>query len=52
VAFGRWRVGDVRSILDAGSGVVTPAAAGEALIVALPTVATRSLSAYAPEEVR
>jgi hypothetical protein len=52
VAFGRWRVGDVRSILEAGSGVATPAAPGDALIVTLPVVATRPLSAYAPEEVR
>jgi transposase len=52
VAFGRWRVGDVRSILEAGSGVATPAAPGDALIVSLPSVATRPLSAYAPEEVR
>jgi len=52
VAFGRWRVHDVRSILQAGSGVAQPAAPGDALIVALPTVATRPLSAYAPEQVR
>jgi len=52
VAFGRWRVGDVRSILEAGTGVAKAAAPGDALIVSLPTVATRPLSAYAPEEVR
>jgi transposase len=52
VAFGRWRIGDVRSILEAGTGVARPAAPGDALIVALPSVATRPLSAYAPEEVR
>ncbi len=50
VAFGRWRVGDVRSILEAGAGVVRPARPGEALIVALPAAASRPLSAYAPEE--
>lgn len=50
VAFGRFRVADVRSILQAGSGVPTPAVRGDALIVALPMVAVRSLSAYAPEE--
>jgi transposase len=50
VAFGRWRVADVRSILEAGAGVVRPARPGEALVVALPIAATRSLSAYAPEE--
>lgn len=49
VAFGRFRVGDVRSILEAGKGVPGEAAPGEALIVPLPTVATRPLSAYAPE---
>ena len=52
VAFGRWRVGDVRSILEAGAGVAKAAAPGDALIVSLPSVATRPLSAYAPEEVR
>lgn len=52
VAFGRWRVGDVRSILEAGPGVASPVAPGEALIVSLPQVTTRPLSAYAPEEVR
>jgi hypothetical protein len=52
VTFGRWRVGDVRSILEAGAGVAQTAAPGEALIVSLPVVATRSLSAYAPEAVR
>ncbi len=51
VAFGRWRVGDVRSILEQGSGVAKTTAPGEALIVSLPTVATRPLSAYAPGEV-
>jgi transposase len=50
VAFGRFRVGDVRSILGAGAGVAMPTAPGDALIIALPTVATRPLSAYAPEE--
>ncbi|HML00147.1 MAG TPA: IS21 family transposase [Acidimicrobiales bacterium] len=49
VAFGRWRVGDVRSILEAGAGVIRPAKPGEALIVPLPLVATRPLTAYAPE---
>jgi drug/metabolite transporter superfamily protein YnfA len=33
VAFGRWRAGDVRSILEAGTGVARPTAPGEALIV-------------------
>jgi transposase len=52
VAFGRWRVGDVRSILEAGAGLPDVRASGDALIVSLPTVPVRPLSAYAPEEAR
>ena len=52
VAFGRWRVGDVRSILEQGAGLPTIARPGEALIVALPSVASRPLSDYAPERLR
>jgi len=52
VAFGRYRVGDVRSILEAGSGIFSVASPGDALIINLPTVATRPLSDYAPDEVR
>jgi transposase len=47
VAFGRWRAADVRSILAAGTGTPTPTAPGEALLVPLPIVPTRPLSAYA-----
>lgn len=47
VAFGRFRAADVRSILAAGTGVARPTRPGEALVVALPTVATRPLSDYA-----
>lgn len=47
VTFGRHRASDVRSILAAGTGVAHPTRPGEALIVALPSVATRSLSDYA-----
>lgn len=47
VAFSRFRAHDVRSIIAAGAGVVRPAAPGEALIVELPLVPTRSLSEYA-----
>jgi len=47
VAFGRFRAADVRSILAAGTGVARPTRAGEALVVDLPVVATRPLSAYA-----
>jgi hypothetical protein len=51
-AFGRWRLADVRSILDAGLGAPRPTAPGEALIVDLPVVPVRPLSAYAPEQAR
>jgi hypothetical protein len=47
VAFGRWRAADVRSILAAGAGTPKPTTAGEALVIALPQVPTRPLSAYA-----
>lgn len=47
VAFNRFRAHDVRSILAAGTGVARPTRPGEALIVDLPVVATRPLSAYA-----
>ena len=46
-SFGRFRAHDVRSIIAAGIGVPRPAAPGEALIVELPLVPTRSLSDYA-----
>jgi len=47
IDFGRFRARDVRSILDAGKGVVRPSRPGEALIVELPLVPSRSLSDYA-----
>lgn len=47
VTFGRFRASDVRSILAAGVGVARPTGPGDALVVALPVVATRPLSAYA-----
>lgn len=50
VAFSRWRAADVRSILAAGAAAPTPTAAGEALVIALPTAPVRSLAAYAIEE--
>jgi transposase len=52
VAFGRFRAHDVRSILAAGTGVPRPRAPGDALIVDLPAVATRSLGDYAIGEDR
>lgn len=47
VAFGRWRAGDVRSILAAGAGLPEPRAAGDALVIELPVVPVRSLADYA-----
>jgi transposase len=47
VAFGRWRAADVRSILAAGAGTPQPTTAGDALVLELPLVPTRPLSAYA-----
>jgi transposase len=46
VAFRRWRADDVRSILAAGAGVPQPRPAGDALVIQLPKVPVRSLSAY------
>jgi transposase len=46
VAFRRWRAADVRSILAAGAGTPQPRPAGDALILELPKVSTRPLSAY------
>jgi transposase len=50
VAFGRWRAGDVRSILATNGQAPTPRPAGQALgqalVLTLPTVPTRSLEAY------
>ena len=50
VYFGRFRASDVMSILAAGAGVPRPTRPGEALIVELPLVPTRSLSDYAVSE--
>jgi transposase len=46
VEFGRWRAADVRSILAAGGAAPIPRPAGQALILTLPSVPTRSLEAY------
>jgi hypothetical protein len=46
VHFGRWNAAGVRSILDAGSGVATLTAPGQALIIELPATKQRPLSAY------
>ena len=44
--FGRWSASGVRAILAAGSGVAQPTAPGEALVIELPTTASRSLADY------
>ena len=46
-AFRRWRAEDVRSILAAGAAAPRPQQAGQALVVELPAVPTRSLADYA-----
>ena len=46
VEFGRWRAADVRSILSAGGAAPSPRPAGQALVLTLPSVPTRSLEAY------
>jgi hypothetical protein len=47
VAFRRWRADDVRSILAAAGAAPKPRPAGQALVLTLPSVPTRSLSDYA-----
>jgi transposase len=44
--FRRWRAADIRSILAAGGASPNPRPAGEALVLTLPQVPTRSLEAY------
>jgi transposase len=46
VAFGRWRADDIRSILATGGHAPSPTPAGQALVLTLPSVPTRSLDAY------
>ncbi len=46
VTFSRWRAADVRSILASAGAAPTPRSAGQALVLTLPTVPTRSLEAY------
>jgi hypothetical protein len=48
-SFRRCTAADVRAILDAGVGAPAGTQPGRPLEVDLPTVATRSLAAYAPE---
>jgi transposase len=47
VQFGRWRADDVRSILAAAGAAPIPRPAGQALVLTLPSVPTRSLEDYA-----
>ncbi|MFC4113993.1 IS21 family transposase [Nonomuraea zeae] len=51
VSFRRWRAEDVRSILAAGAGTPQPAPAGEALVLELPPVPTRSLTEYTLDKI-
>lgn len=46
VQFSRWRAADVRSILATNGQAPQPRAAGQTLVLTLPTVPTRSLDAY------
>jgi transposase len=46
IRFGRWKASGVRSILAAGSGVPQPTEPGTALVIELPTTASRSLADY------
>lgn len=46
VRFGRFRAGDIRSILAIGPAPQEPAAPGDDVVVELPTVEVRSFDAY------
>lgn len=46
ITFGRWRASGIRSILAAGTGVPQPTEPGDALVIALPATASRSLADY------
>jgi len=50
IEFSRLRVADVRSILDAGTGVPRPTQAGQALLIDLPVAPGRPLADYAWEK--
>jgi hypothetical protein len=45
--FRRFKATDVRAILEAGRGLPTPVRAGQQLVLDLPVVPVRALSAYA-----
>ncbi len=46
ITFGRWKAKGIRSILAAGNGVPQPTHPGTALVIELPTTASRPLSDY------
>jgi hypothetical protein len=46
ITFGRWKASGVRSILAAGTGVPQPTEPGTALVIELPSTASRSLADY------
>ena len=46
LTYGRWKASGVWSILAAGTGVPQPTEPGAALVIELPTTASRSLSDY------
>jgi transposase len=50
--YSRFRLADIRSILDAGAGVARIQSVGEPLNTSLPSVPTRPLSAYGIGEIR
>ena len=50
--FSRYKASDVRSILGAGKGLPRPSGRGEALVLDLPKVPTRSLADYATDNGR
>jgi transposase len=50
--FSRYKASDVRSVLAAGKGVPRPSSRGEALVLDLPKVPTRSLADYATDNGR
>jgi transposase len=50
--FSRYKASDVRSILAAGKGLPRPSGRGEALVLDLPKVPTRSLADYATDNGR
>lgn len=49
--FRRWRAQDIRCILAAGAGTPQPATAGDALVLELPAVPTRSLAEYTLDKI-